>query len=99
MLNSIQRQQLLLKQVQPQQLKNQAPATQTMVSSFEKMIDEVNQSQLTAETKINEAIAGKSKDITGTVIAMEKADISMKMLMAVRNKMISAYEEIIRMQV
>jgi flagellar hook-basal body complex protein FliE len=99
MLNSIQRQQLLLKQVQPQQLKNQAPATQTMVSSFERMIDEVNQSQLTAETKINEAIAGKSKDITGTVIAMEKADISMKMLMAVRNKMISAYEEIMRMQV
>ena len=32
------------------------------------------------------------------MIAMEKADISLKMLLQVRGKLVSAYEEVMRMQ-
>ncbi|MCP4297362.1 MAG: flagellar hook-basal body complex protein FliE [Proteobacteria bacterium] len=98
MINSTQRQ-ILLQKIQPQQVKRNAPAVQEMMSSFEKMIGEVNQSQIEAESMISETIAGKNKNVAGTMIAMEKADVSMRMLMTVRNKMISAYEEIMRMQV
>jgi len=44
-------------------------------------------------------IAGESKNLHETMIAMEKADISFRLMMGVRNKIIEAYQEIMRMQV
>lgn len=74
-------------------------AAKQIASSFEKMFDEVNRDQQAAEGKMTEMMVGKNKDISGTMIAMEKADVSLKMLMAVRNKIVNAYQEIMRMQV
>jgi flagellar hook-basal body complex protein FliE len=39
-----------------------------------------------------------TKDIHQAMISMEEAHISMRLLIQVRNKVISAYEEIMRMQ-
>ena len=72
---------------------------QKITTSFSDMFDQVNQDQLTADKKINEMVAGTNKDIPGTMVSMEKAETSLKMLMAVRSKMISAYEEMMRMQI
>lgn len=74
-------------------------AGKEIVSNFQKMFDDVNKDQTIADTKISEMVAGKSKDVSGTMIAMEKADVSMRLLMAVRNKLVSAYEEMMRMQI
>jgi len=41
----------------------------------------------------------ESGDIVNTMMAIEKADMSFQMMMQVRNKIINAYEEIMRMQV
>jgi flagellar hook-basal body complex protein FliE len=41
----------------------------------------------------------ETQDIHNTMIAIEKADLSFQLMMQVRNKIISAYEEIMRMQV
>lgn len=41
----------------------------------------------------------ESQDIHSTMIAIEKADLTFQLMMQVRNKIISAYEEIMRMQV
>ncbi len=38
-------------------------------------------------------------DITSAIIAMEKADMSFQLMVEVRNKLVGAYEEIMRMQV
>lgn len=43
-------------------------------------------------------VLGKT-DIHTAMIAMEKSGISFRLMMAVRNKMISAYEEVMRMQI
>ena len=75
-----------------------APAGE-MFSNFQTMFDEANRNQLEAENKIVEMVAGRNKDIAGTMVSMEKADASVRMLMGVRNKIVSAYEEIMRMQV
>ena len=81
--------------------KNGTPksAAKAIATSFGKMIDEVNQDQTKAEKMVTEMVAGKNKDIAKTMIAMEKADVSLRLLMAVRNKMINAYQEMTRMQV
>lgn len=62
-------------------------------------IKEVNQLQHVADRSIEQLIAGRSKNLHETMIAMEKADISFRLMMEVRNKIIEAYHEIMRMQV
>lgn len=53
----------------------------------------------TADTAIKDLALGKETDIHKTMIAMEKASISFKLMMQVRNKVVAAYQEIMRTQV
>ena len=43
--------------------------------------------------------AGQVEDISQVVVAAEKADIALQLTLAVRNKAVEAYQEIMRMQV
>ena len=60
-------------------------------------LNEVNQLHSAADDAVQNLAAGKQKDIHQTMIAMEKADVAFQLLMQVRNKIISAYETIMRM--
>jgi flagellar hook-basal body complex protein FliE len=48
---------------------------------------------------IKELVAGRTKNIHETMLAIERADTSLKLMMQVRNKVLDAYREIMRMQV
>ena len=63
-----------------------------------KSIESVNQLQQEGDSAAMGLLTGENKDIHGTMIAMQKASISMNLMMEVRNKVINAYEEIKRMQ-
>jgi flagellar hook-basal body complex protein FliE len=63
------------------------------------LFQEANQSQIVADQKLQEVAAGRNKDLHGAVLAMEKADVNFRLLTQVRNKVIEAYREIMRMQV
>jgi len=62
------------------------------------MLNEVNDLQNKADLKIEEFATSKDKDIHGTMVAMQKADVSLRLLLQVRSKLTQAYQEIIRMQ-
>ena len=62
-------------------------------------IEQVDSLQQKADGAIRELATGRQKDLHQTMIAIEKAEISFKLLMKVRNKIISAYEEIMRMSI
>ncbi len=62
-------------------------------------ISEVNRLQIGSETEVQKFISGESKDVHTAMIALQRADSSFQMLMQVRNKIVSAYQEIMRMQV
>ncbi len=62
-------------------------------------LNEVNQLQNQADQAIDALATGQNTDIHNTMIAMEKADVAFRLLMQIRNKVISAYETIMRMQV
>lgn len=66
---------------------------------IKEMVNETNTAGLHADSKMGEVAAGRNKDLHGAVLAMEKADIQFRMLTQVRNKVIEAYREIMRMQV
>ena len=42
---------------------------------------------------------GKAESIPDVMIAAEKADIALRLMLQVRNKVIDAYQEIMKMQV
>jgi len=51
-----------------------------------------------AETKVVSVLEGNGTDVHTALIAVEKADLSFQLMMQVRNKIVSAYQEISRMQ-
>ena len=67
--------------------------------TFEKLLQDVNQQQFNAEAKKIELMVTENKDIHGTMLALEKAELSMRLMLQIRNKLVSAYEEVMRMQV
>lgn len=62
-------------------------------------INTVNQAKIEADQAVQELATGNEKDIHQTMIALEKASVSFELMMQVRNKIVSAYEEIMRMQI
>jgi flagellar hook-basal body complex protein FliE len=60
---------------------------------------EVNHLQTSADVAARNLASGQDKDVHNTMIAMEKASVALQMTMQVRNKVLEAYQEIMRMQV
>ena len=58
----------------------------------------VNTKINTADSKIEAFATGQPMDIHEVVIATEKADLSLRFLIQIRNKLLEGYQEIIRMQ-
>jgi flagellar hook-basal body complex protein FliE len=62
-------------------------------------IDDIDKLQKSADQAIVKLEKDNSGSLHEAVIALEKADISFRAMMQVRNKIIEAYQEIMRMQV
>lgn len=61
-------------------------------------INEVNRLQQDATTAIEDLQTGQRTDVEGVLTAAQKADTAFRMLVAVRNKVQAAYEEIKQMR-
>jgi flagellar hook-basal body complex protein FliE len=59
-------------------------------------IDNVNGQERESNKSVMELLNGK-KDIHETMINLQKTDISMRLLLTIRNKAVEAYKEIIHM--
>jgi flagellar hook-basal body complex protein FliE len=63
-------------------------------------ISEVNELTTEADEAVQKQIAsGETQDLHSTMIAMQKAQVSFETMMQIRNKIVKAYEEIMRMPV
>ncbi len=62
-------------------------------------VSEVQHLQNEADTTIKKLVAGEIKDVTEAMVAVEQADMAFQTMMTVRNKVLNAYQEIMRMQV
>jgi len=62
-------------------------------------IKEINKLQCEADRAIANVTLDDSGSVHEAIIALEKADISFRTMMQVRNKIIDAYQEVMRMQI
>jgi flagellar hook-basal body complex protein FliE len=87
----------------PEIRKQSSPGTENGGSGFGEILKDaistVNELQKQSDTEIQKLMAGESQDLHTTVIAMQKADLSFQMMMQVRNKIVQAYQEIMRTQI
>lgn len=63
-----------------------------------KALAAVEELQVTADTRAAEVARGGG-NLHETVLALEKADVGMRLAMKVRNKLVEAYQEVMRMPV
>lgn len=71
----------------------------SFASVLKKSLGEVNAMQQKADAAITALATGEKVSLHETMIAMEQADVSFRLMMQVRNKIVEAYQEILRMQV
>ncbi|MCA9669741.1 MAG: flagellar hook-basal body complex protein FliE [Myxococcales bacterium] len=65
--------------------------------SFKDLLDRVVKLDATAQTAANNYANAKTQSLHDTMIALDKADIGFTMLVSVRNKLLDAYREVMRM--
>jgi len=72
-------------------------------SDFSEMMKSTISQVVAAESQSAKAVerlqSGDAKNLHEVMISVEKADISLKMLVQFRNKALQAYEEVMRMQI
>jgi flagellar hook-basal body complex protein FliE len=72
--------------------------TPSLGDTFGRMFNEVNRMQVNADSKIEEFATSPNKDIHGTMIALQEADISLRLMLQIRSKLTAAYQDVMRMQ-
>ncbi len=60
-------------------------------------VSKVDDMQQASDASVENLLAGRSNDITAVVSAVAKADMSFKVLVGVRNKLIEAYKQTMNM--
>lgn len=86
-------------QVGPQSSSQEVNGGKSFGETLKDAIQEVNQLQKVSDKKMQDLATGKTDNIPDVMIAAEKADIALKLMVQVRSKIIDAYQEIMKMQV
>jgi len=66
--------------------------------SLKSALNEVNDLQQKSEEAMADIATGQVKDLHQAALAIDKAEISMKLMLEIRNKALSAYKELGRTQ-
>ncbi len=69
------------------------------LSVLKASLNDVNNMQIKGDEALRDIATGQVKDLHQAAIAIDKAEISMKMMLEIRNKALSAYKEILRTQI
>lgn len=61
-------------------------------------VNEVEGARNDANQAAAKFLAGDGEDLHSTILASQRADLEFQMFMQVRNKIVSAYQEVMKMQ-
>jgi flagellar hook-basal body complex protein FliE len=73
--------------------------SKSFADTLKEAIGSVNELQTQSNKAAQDLATGRTDNIQEVMIAAEKADISLKLMVQVRNKIIDAYQEVMKMQV
>jgi flagellar hook-basal body complex protein FliE len=67
-------------------------------SMFANAINNVESFRKDADTKVGNFLAGEGEELHNAIISTQKAELSFELFQQVRNKVVQAYQEVMRMQ-
>ncbi|MCE5249594.1 flagellar hook-basal body complex protein FliE [bacterium] len=71
----------------------------SFAGTLEKFVNDVNSLQNRADESIEKLATGEISDVHQVMIAVEEANTAMEFMLEIRNKIIEAYQEVMRMPV
>ena len=70
------------------------PSANSFADSLRSSIGEVAQMQNDATAAVTDLATGRTSDLSGVMTAVEKGDLAFKTLLAIRSKLVDAYDEL-----
>ena len=67
-------------------------------SVFSDAIGQVQQVQQSANTSVDKFLSGENEEIHHVALATQQSELAFELFMQVRNKVVQAYQEVMRMQ-
>ncbi len=86
-------------QSSPNRLHSSSQTGQSFADTLKEAISSVNEMQKSSDKAMQNLATGRTDNIAEVMVAAEKADIALKLMVQVRNKIIDAYQEVMKMQV
>ncbi len=74
-------------------------STKQITQSFEDMLSSLNQSQQNSDDLVAQMARGENVDLHTVMIGLEENNVNFNVAIGIRDKLIDAYREIMRMQV
>ena len=68
-------------------------------SILDSVIQQVEQTRHNAAESVKQLLAGENEELHQTVLATQKAELQFEIFLQIRNKVVSAYQEVMKMQV
>jgi flagellar hook-basal body complex protein FliE len=84
---------------QPLGVNSPQPTSDSFSSMLSQMVSDVNTAQVNSAQTVSALQGGQNVLLHQAVIAMEEANVSFQLMVEVRNRVLDAYQEIMRMQV
>lgn len=85
--------------VAPSQALNPAGQAEKIGKSFGDVLNSLNQSQQTSDNLVAKLAGGENVDLHNLMIAAEENDVNFRITMAIRDRLVDAYREMMRMSV
>jgi flagellar hook-basal body complex protein FliE len=67
------------------------------LDSLHSAVNQVQQLQSEADNQVSSLVSGNGQDVHSAMIAVEKANLTFELMVQVRNKIVSAYQEVSKM--
>lgn len=74
-------------------------SAQEITQSFGNMLSSLNQSQQTTDSLMTQLAQGEDVDLHTVMIALEENNVNFNVALGIRDKLVEAYREVMRMQV
>ncbi len=73
--------------------------TETLTRTFGQVLNALSESETTASGQVSALASGENVDLHNLMISAEENDINFKITMAIRDRLVDAYREVMRMSI
>jgi len=73
--------------------------TEPVGQTFENMLSSLNESQMNSDALVQKLAQGENVDLHTVMIGMEENNVNFNVALGIRDRLVEAYREIMRMQV